>query len=56
MQKDKITTKNINRHITEATNQLLEMAKEHSWNNISSDVKYVIKKVKSETTIGKKQF
>ena len=56
MQKDKITAKNLNRQIKEATNQLLEMAKEHSWNKISSDVKYVIKKVKAEITEGKNLF
>jgi len=50
LQKDKITTKNLNRQIKEATIQLLEMAKEHSWNKISSNVRYVIKKVKTEIT------
>lgn len=56
MQKEKITIKNLNRQIKEATDQLLEMAKEHSWNTISSNVKYVIEKVKKDITNGGNLF
>ena len=56
MQEDKVTKENLNRQIKEATNTLLEMAKEHSWNKISSNVRYVIKKVKTEITEGENLF
>ena len=48
MQKDKITKENLKLQIKEMTNQLLEMAKEHSWNKISSNVKFVIGKIKTD--------
>lgn len=44
----KITKENLYNQIKEATKELLEMAKERSWNKISNDVSYVIKKGKSE--------
>lgn len=56
MQIDKITKKNLNRQIEEATDNLLEMAKEHSWNKISGNVKFVIKKVKTDITEGSNLF
>ena len=50
LQEDKITKENLNLQIKEATNTLLEMAKEHSWNKISNEVRYVINTVKTEIT------
>ena len=45
IKEEKINPDNLKEQIKEATSQLLEMAKEYSWNKISSNVKYVIKKV-----------
>ncbi len=56
MGRDKITTENLSQKIKEATSQLIDMAKVHSWNNISSNVKYVIKKVDAEIMEGEDFF
>jgi len=43
LQKDNITKENLDQQIREATNLLLEMAREHSWNNISNNLKFIVK-------------
>ncbi|MEM9846318.1 MAG: hypothetical protein AAF847_00410 [Bacteroidota bacterium] len=48
MQKSKVTRKNLNQQIQVATKMLLEMAKEHAWNKISDNVKYVVNKFKTD--------
>lgn len=53
MTEDKITKTNLNQQIKEATNQLLQMADERAWNKISRQLKFVIKKVKTELTDSK---
>jgi hypothetical protein len=44
MQKNEITYENFHSKIKDATDSLLEMARKSSWNNISNEVKYVIRK------------
>lgn len=56
MQKDKITPENLHLKIKDATHELLEMAREFSWNRISSNVRYVTKKVNLETIERKNNF
>lgn len=48
-----ITKDNLSHAIQEATIKLLELAREHSWNKISSNVKYVLQKIKADTIIDK---
>ena len=50
MQKDDITKENLKFIIEEMTSNLLSMAKDHSWNKISSQVSYVINKIKTGVT------
>ncbi len=52
MQEDNITGENLDRQIGKATSQLLEMAKECSWNNISGNVTYVLRKIEPGATDG----
>ena len=56
MEKDKITKENLKLQIKEMANQLLEMAKEHSWNTISNNIKFVIKKIKTDISEDEKLF
>jgi len=56
LQRDKITKENLYHTIKEGTNTLLEMTREHSWNKISNNVKFVIKKVETEIFENSKPF
>jgi len=56
LQKNKITRENLYHTIKKATITLLEMAREHSWNEISNDVKFVIKKVETDILENLKPF
>lgn len=48
----RITKANLAEHLKSGTDQLLEMAADHAWNEISSAVCYVIKKVRTGVTEG----